>query len=127
AGGRGGGRPAGMDPGRVSSGFTHGDYERVNAPMGQALVDIRRGQATVMPRGLEVTGRVVDPAGRPVLGAKVVRGSSLSGGDAPSTETDADGRFRFAHSPAGETVLTVQIPGYAPALKTVVVRPGLAP
>jgi RNA polymerase sigma factor (sigma-70 family) len=121
------GMPAGIDRNRVSIAFTHTDYERVNLPIGQALEDVRRGKATVLPRGLELAGRVVDPAGRPILGAKVLRGSDQFGLNVPRAETDADGRFRFAHVPAGETVLTVQAWGYAPALEKAVVRPGLAP
>ena len=120
------GMPAGIDSSRVSIAFTHPDYERVDWPAGQALEDVRRGKATVLPRGLELAGRVVDPAGRPVLGARIVRGEEFAGATSRA-ETDADGRFRFAHVPAGETVLTVQASGYAPALEKVVVRPGLAP
>ncbi len=121
------GMPAAIDPNRVSIRFTHPDYEAVNVPNGQALVDVRRGQATVLPRGVELTGRVVDPAGRPVLGAKLLRGPDRYGGDVLVAETDQEGRFRFAHTPAGETLLTVQATGYAPAMETVLVRPGLAP
>jgi RNA polymerase sigma factor (sigma-70 family) len=121
------GMPAGINRNRVSIAFTHPNYEHVNLPAGQALEDVRRGKATVLPRGLELAGRVVDPAGRPILGAKVLRGSDQFGRDVPRAETDADGQFRFAHVPAGETVLTVQALGYAPALEKAVVRPGLAP
>jgi RNA polymerase sigma factor (sigma-70 family) len=118
------GMPAGIDASRVTIAFTHPDYQRVDLPTG-ALEDVRRGKATVLPRGLELTGRIVDPAGRPVLGAKVLRGTDRSGRDVPVAETDADGRFRFAHTSAGETMLTVQASGFAPALQKVVVRPGL--
>jgi RNA polymerase sigma factor (sigma-70 family) len=121
------GMPTGIDPSRVSIRYTHPDYEHVNLPNGQALVDVRRGKATVLPRGLDLTGRVVDPSGRAVLGAKILRGSDRFGGDVAAVETDEDGRFRFAHAPAGEAVLTVQALGFAPALETIVVRPGLAP
>jgi hypothetical protein len=76
---------------------------------------------------LELAGRIIDPAGRPIPGAKVMRGSDRFGGDVPRAESDEDGRFRFPHVPAGETMLTVQALGYAPALRAVVVRPGLSP
>jgi RNA polymerase sigma factor (sigma-70 family) len=121
------GMPAGIDRSRVSIAFTHPDYERADWPTGQALEDVRRGKATVLPRGLELAGRVVDPAGRPIPGAGIVRGEERGGRDVPRAQTDADGRFRFAHIPAGETVLTVQATGFAPALEKVVVRPGLSP
>ena len=103
------GMPAGIDRSRVSIAFTHPDYERVNWPIGQALDDVHRGKATVLPRGLDLAGRVVDPMGRPIAGA----GRPGIGSDRarqPRVETDADGRFRFTHRPAGETVLTVQTP-----------------
>jgi protocatechuate 3,4-dioxygenase beta subunit len=121
------GMPAGIDRNRMTIAFAHPDYEHVNLPVGQALDDVRRGKATVLPRGLELAGRVVDAAGRPIKGARVLRGSDQFGGDVPRAGTDADGRFRFAHVPAGETVLTVQALGYAPALRKVVLSPGLAP
>jgi len=119
--------PAGIDRNRVTIAFAHPDYEHVNLPTGRSLEDVRRGKATVLPRGLELAGRVVDPAGRPITGARVLRGSDQFGRDVPRAETKADGQFRFAHVPAGESVLTVQALGYAPALQNVVVRPGLAP
>jgi RNA polymerase sigma factor (sigma-70 family) len=121
------GMPAGIDASRVSIALTHPDYQRVDLPSGQAMVDVRRGKATVLPRGLDLNGRVVDIAGRPILGAKVLRGMDQFGGEVPRAESDEEGRFRFAHVPTGETVLTVQALGYAPALEKVVVRPGLAP
>jgi hypothetical protein len=63
------GMPAGIDASRVSITFTHPDYQRVDLPTG-ALEDIRRGKATVLARGLELTGRVVDPAVRTGPGAR---------------------------------------------------------
>ena len=56
----------------------------MNWPIGQALEDVRGGKATVLPRGLELAGRVVDPTGRPILAAKVIRGSDRFGGDVTS-------------------------------------------
>ncbi len=121
------GMPAGIDRNRVSIRFTHPDYERVNAPTGRALDDVRHGKATVLPRGLELTGRVVDPVGRPIFGAQVFWGSDRFDAVVALDATDDDGRFRFPHVRAGETVLTVQAVGYAPGLRKVVVRPGLTP
>ena len=107
------GMPAGIDRSRVSIAFTHADYERVNWPIGHALDDVHRGKATVLPRGLDLAGRVVDPIGRPIAGA-VVRESDRTGRNISRVETDAEGRFRFTHRPAGATVLTVQALGFAP-------------
>jgi hypothetical protein len=95
------GLPAGINPNRVSIAFTHPDYQHVNLPAGRALAELRRGQSTILPRGSELVGRIIDPAGRPVSGAKVMRGSDRFGGDVPRAESDEDGRFRFPHVPAG--------------------------
>jgi RNA polymerase sigma factor (sigma-70 family) len=121
------GMPGGIDRSRVSINFRHPDFENVNLPTGRALDDVSSGKATVLPRGLELAGRVEDPAGRPIAGARVVRGSDRTGGEIPRAETDANGRFLFSHVPAGATVLTVQAVGFAPGLEKVVVQPGLAP
>ena len=121
------GMPAGIDLYGVSIAFTHPEYQRVDLPNGQALETLRSGKPTVLPRGLEVTGRVVDAAGRPILGALVIPGKEFRGPVIPRATTDADGRFRLDRVSAGESVLTVQARGYAPALQEVVVRPGLAP
>jgi RNA polymerase sigma factor (sigma-70 family) len=121
------GLPAGIDHERISIRFTHPDYQEVSLPNGQAIDGLRQGKATVLPRGLELAGRVVDPAGQPIRGARVLRGSDRFLPDFARAETDADGRWRFPHLPAGETVLTVHVPVYAPALQKVVVRPGLPP
>jgi RNA polymerase sigma factor (sigma-70 family) len=117
--------PEGIEPERVWVEFTHPDYQRVELPSGKALEAIGRGEATVLPRGLELAGRVFDHEGRPILGARVFRGSNRSESGVTTAETDADGRFQFAHLPAGETVLTVQAKGHAADLRKVAVRPDL--
>ncbi len=94
------GMPAGVDPSRVSIAFTHPDYQRVDLPVG-ALAEIRRGKATVLARGLELTGRVVDPAGRPIVGAKVLRGMDRFGATSRwSTRTPTAGSGSATPRPA---------------------------
>ena len=121
------GMPAGIDSSRISFRFSHVDYQPVDLPSGAALEHIRRGPATILPRGLEIAGRVVDRAGTPIGGAHVYRGSDRFGMGIPKTDTDREGRFRFIHVPAGETILTVQAPGQTPDLRKIVVAGGLAP
>jgi hypothetical protein len=67
-----------------------------------------------------VTGRVVDAAGKPVVGARVARGrvpTHLPLGPLPAgvVATDADGRFVLADVPAGPAVLEAFKPGVARA------------
>jgi RNA polymerase sigma factor (sigma-70 family) len=121
------GMPAGVKANRVTLTFRHPDYEPVDLPVGDAIATIRQGKTTVMPKGLELAGTVEDPAGRPIKGARVLRGPNQWGHDVPRAETNASGQFRFTHVPAGETMLTVQATGYAPEMQKIIVRPGLGP
>ena len=119
--------PAGIDSSRIAFRFSHADFQPVFLPSGTALEHIGRGEATVLPRGLEISGRVVDRTGAPIGGAHVFNGETRFGMGVQPIDSDADGRFRFAHVPGGETVLTVQAPGHAPDLRKVVVAAALAP
>jgi RNA polymerase sigma factor (sigma-70 family) len=121
------GMPAGVKPNRVSIAFAHLEYESVDLPVGEALQTIRRGKVTVLPRGLSLAGAVLDPLGRPIKGASVLRSTNRSERNIPRAVTNADGLFRFSHVSGGETVLTVQAAGYAPEMQRIIVEPGLAP
>ena len=78
-------RPAGRDRARrVSFPFSHPDYQRVDLPADKALEVVRRDGVTVLPRGLELAGQVVDPSGRPIPGARVRRTSDHPGARHPT-------------------------------------------
>ncbi|MAE64239.1 MAG: hypothetical protein CMJ18_08175 [Phycisphaeraceae bacterium] len=81
----------------------------------------------VMRRGKLLAGTVMNASGAPIPGARVALGSDRWGTHYPATITDAEGRYAFIQTPTGETVLTVQAPGYAPDLKTVQVALDMAP
>lgn len=86
--------------------------------------------ALTLKRGAVVAGRVVDPRGNPIVGARVLRmegfemqfagfdfqvpgqeaWEGLRGGAV--TETDADGRFELAYVPAGEFALRARHPDH---------------
>lgn len=77
----------------------------------------------VLPRGLIVTGRVIDGAtGRGVAKAAVDFRATPTPGRMPSffgfsKETDADGRFRLVVPPTAGTVTLVSVPPDYPALE----------
>jgi|GEM_PF-2060881 len=102
-----------------------------------ALHDLRH--VMTLKKGLTVKGRVLDDRGRPVPSAAVVLapadGASFDY-DYACTLTDASGEFRFGcarndltedNPEGGSTGVLVEIPGYVPALKRVIVEPNLAP
>lgn len=81
------------------------------------------------PERAPLSGRVIDPSGAPVPGARVLLGLSSGGLEAPldseahrrrgmvpplETRTDATGTFRFAQRWTGNVRLGVRAPGYAP-------------
>jgi hypothetical protein len=59
--------------------------------------------------GVDVTGLVLDSAGRPVKGASVL----CIENDDRSTESDADGQFRFAHMPDERFSFAIEANGFA--------------
>ncbi len=62
-----------------------------------------------------VSGRVLDPSGEVVPGAAVELRLASSGAVVASTTTDGQGRYGFA-VPPGAYDLTIQAPGFAPAV-----------
>ncbi len=72
----------------------------------------------VMQRGVELSGQVVDEAGRPIAGSEVCwfEGQSQLGPDAPKATTAADGGFRFAHVRPGKVRVLAKAARHAPGL-----------
>ena len=104
----------------------------------------------VSPAHVALTGRVVDAAGMPIVGAVVERAPNRYAADdslmdserkkflgsptlafrsiqkhngSPTTRTNANGEFRFKRVSLGEYVLTVEAAGYAPQQRHVKVEP----
>jgi hypothetical protein len=84
----------------------------------------------VLEAGLELVGRVEDPAGRPVAEAWVFGGEPLNGFWCPGskfTQTGADGAFRLANLAAHEQPVMVESMEFAPAVLRVTPREGAPP
>jgi uncharacterized GH25 family protein/thiol-disulfide isomerase/thioredoxin len=114
---------------------THPDYtsdehwQNVQKAAGVTTASLRQGTATLtLKRGVNVRGRVTDPAGRPIKDAIVIHGDEPYGTWTPCKfPTDADGEFRLPALPPGTTSLTVIAPGWAPQLRKVNLQAGLPP
>jgi protocatechuate 3,4-dioxygenase beta subunit len=76
-------------------------------------VERRRRRPAELPSARILTGRVLDPGGRPLAGAWVEAARGLE------AETDGEGRFRLAGLPAGSPVsLLARSPGLRGSLET---------
>lgn len=75
----------------------------------------------VMQKGCDLEGYVVDTSGSPIAGASVFTGESYWDKEAPKTNTDTQGYFRFSGLASGPMNLTIQAGGYAPWVDQVIV------
>ena len=75
----------------------------------------------VIKKGLSVAGRVVDAAGRPIVGARVIMGHDTWGTNPPTGSTNEQGEFTLENAIAGPTIITVQAEGFAPRIQDVLV------
>ena len=89
---------------------THPHFRESNVVASRNLDSV-----TILKKGLSVSGRVVDGAGRPVPRATAVLGD-IWGGNRPSATTDEQGRFTIENCDAGPSDITVQAEGYAPRI-----------
>ena len=105
--------------------FADGGFEM---PKDLKLDDLRAERAVmVLNKGIAVTGRVTDTAGKPIAGAKLLAGEDYFARD--WTQTDAAGHFEFPHLRTlnQSFLLTVQAPGFAPQRRELPSEKGLAP
>jgi hypothetical protein len=85
---------------------THAPYRTVVDVRAGATTDL--GELPLSP-GVALRGRVVDPEGTPVRGARVRFGWEME-----PVPVDADGRFGLAHLTPGSVDLRVEAPGFPP-------------
>ncbi len=95
---------------------THPDYVPTSlqrdVPKPSDLLLKAKKAEFILDEGVTLPGRVLDDRGRPIAGAMVALGANrrIGARDLPSVGTDADGRFRFDHVPAGTETVTAQRP-----------------
>jgi len=88
-----------------------------------AFAAAARAQETI--NYASVSGRVTDPSGAVVSGARVTARQTDTN-QASTTETDRDGRFRFPYLKVGPYEITVRQPGFADAVRTLTLTVGAA-
>ncbi len=81
----------------------------------------------VLKKGLMVVGRVVNAAGGPVRGARVILGHVIWGTNPPTASTNERGEFTLENCDAGASIITVQAEGFAPGSRTSASRIGPHP
>lgn len=95
----------------------------------QALRDFT--DVEVMKKGIRITGRAVDEASNPVVGAEVgwirVEARYSLQLDVQKATTDADGRFALPQARPGQIVLQFKAPGHATDTKIVTAKEGMEP
>ncbi len=105
------------------------EWGKFQEQQGVDLAALRARKATITMRGgLSATGTVIDPDGKPVVGAVVVRGERPYW-DVGSQEvlTDAQGVYRLPPLPRGPLTITVVAQGWMPWQKKVDLQPGMKP
>ena len=113
--------------------FSSGSFLSDTAPsmyVGERLpmADLSIGTAEMkLKAGVELTGVVTDEAGRPVRDAQVALGRTRYDSDRKPATTDGNGAFRLTGVTAGESWLTVQANGFAPAMKKLAAGTANAP
>jgi Carboxypeptidase regulatory-like domain len=98
--------------------------EHAELPPYQTTVEPGVALRLSMPLGGGIDGRLLDDAGRPLFGVRV-----MAAGPGPSTVESAtarDGSWRLPVLRSGAWQLTVTKPGFLPALRTVSVTAGRA-
>jgi uncharacterized GH25 family protein len=107
---------------------SHSDYPPTNYTVGASAAqekELRDGTfRTVLHRGLEVSGRVVDDQDAPLTGATVYAGKKYFR-ERQQKKTDAQGRFSFRGLAEGDVLFSVMAAGRKPDSKTFTVKPDM--
>jgi hypothetical protein len=106
----------------------HPDFLGTNFTVGRGGIEesLRAGTfKTVLHRGLEAFGRVVDESDNPIAGATVWAGLR-NYRERQETKTGGEGKFRFKNVTGGDVVFSVSAKGRQPDSKTVSVKADMA-
>ncbi len=104
------------DIGKVSASYEKDGYLRSGARLQDGLANF-----AVLKKGLSVTGRVTDEAGKPVAGATVQLGRSRVGNGGHKTLSSDDGKFEIVNCKPGPTFITVQAARFSPQVQELTV------
>jgi beta-lactamase regulating signal transducer with metallopeptidase domain/5-hydroxyisourate hydrolase-like protein (transthyretin family)/peroxiredoxin len=99
----------------VSIRVEHPSYQATSGKPSRGLDSV----TAVLREGPTVSGRVVDRAGKPVSGARVLLGQEPFGGVGVEMKTDSRGTFKLASRRSGPSIVTVLAEGFAPAILAV--------
>jgi RNA polymerase sigma factor (sigma-70 family) len=105
---------------RTSFTISHSNFINFRTTMERSEVQkqLREGTyKTVLKRGLETKGRVVDESDQPIANAAVWAGQRFSG-YRKETKTDENGRFSFQNITEGKIIFSVMADGFSPDSKT---------
>lgn len=112
--------PIGHDVTLRVTALDHGDASRKLRIRSTTMAVVRRSEDFVLANlDAELRGRVVDPAGFPVRGARVVIGGATTA-KGREAKTDDNGLFAIAKVAAGRYPVTVEHPGYPTQKRTLV-------
>jgi RNA polymerase sigma factor (sigma-70 family) len=109
----------------ISLVLTHPEHAETKATLHPQGPDATSSIIT-MGAGFNVAGIVEDPNGSPVVGAKVREVRLNSEREERSEMTDPAGTFEFKNIKAGQLILSVQAPGFAPAVQSLEITGNLA-
>ena len=109
----------------ISLVLTHPGHAETKATLHPQSPDATSSIIT-MGVGFNVAGIVEDPNGSPVVGAKVREVRLNSEREERSEMTDPAGTFEFKNMKAGQLILSVQAPGFAPAVQSLEITGNLA-
>ena len=106
----------------------HPDFMPVRRPLTRGEFGVERGREPVarivLDRGLTVTGKVTDEAGKPIVGA-LVRTKFLN--DIREAKSGPDGVYRLAGCEPRAVQLVVSAAGRASDMKKLNIEPGMGP
>jgi len=98
------------------------NIEHPHYRMGGGMVSHNLESVSILTKGLTVTGRVVDAAGRPVKDARAFMGYDHLVPSAPTGMTNERGEFSLENCTSGSTLVTIEAEGFEPQFRDVRVQ-----